>query len=73
MFLEQSGLSIKTKKFQEIMAELYQVERTFFGYCVRMNELLRDSDEMISSGSYDSGPWDDRTLESEFVDDQSPD
>jgi|Transcript_5782 hypothetical protein len=73
MFLEQSGLSIKTKKFQEIMAELYQVERTFFGYCVRMNELLRDSDEMISSGSYDSGAWDDRTLESEFVDDQSPD
>eukprot|EP00599_Poterioochromonas_sp_BG-1_P009536 CAMPEP_0173133286 /NCGR_PEP_ID=MMETSP1105-20130129/639_1 /TAXON_ID=2985 /ORGANISM="Ochromonas sp., Strain BG-1" /LENGTH=55 /DNA_ID=CAMNT_0014044931 /DNA_START=457 /DNA_END=624 /DNA_ORIENTATION=+ len=55
------------------MAELYQVERTFFGYCVRMNELLRDSDEMISSGSYDSGAWDDRTLESEFVDDQSPD
>ena len=54
-FLEQSHFSIRSAKVEEIMNELYQYEKKMQGFCIQMHDLLRNSDDMIISGSYDDG------------------
>lgn len=56
-FLEDSDMSIKSGKVPLIQDELYKIEKCMLEYCAQMNELLRTSDQMITTGSYD-----DRTL-----------
>jgi hypothetical protein len=55
IFLEDSCMSIKKAKVEEIIAELYLIEDRLKHFCIQMNDLLRNSDGMIASGSYDDG------------------
>jgi hypothetical protein len=64
-YLEDANASLKTVKYQELLQELYQIEKLMQKFCVRMNELLRDSDEMIATSSYDDDYRHSRSLRPE--------
>jgi hypothetical protein len=64
-YLEDANASLKTVKYQELLHELYQIEKLIQKYCYRMNELLRDSDEMIATSSYDDDYRHSRSLRPE--------
>ena len=46
-FLVDSSWSLRTNKFQEVMQELYKVEKLMQSFCFRISSLLRNSDDMI--------------------------